>query len=111
MRKTSSFNAGEKAGTISKYCLKALPRLNISGKSTRDLPQSSSAARRLFELVQIILGEHLVRQIAQLHSRVFQDRFLAFAQRVFDDELGRPRLAEHRLEVFVARGLEQAVGE
>jgi hypothetical protein len=65
----------------------------------------------LVELLEIILGENLVRQIAQLHAAILENGLLAAAQRVFHDQSRRPLPAFHGLEVLVLAGLQQAVGE
>src|SRR5215813_4191479 len=115
MRYTSSFIASENAGTIWKYCWKAFPRLNMSGRSTARFPGGiyglARARHCAIRVLQVVFRKDAIGQVAQLHCRIFQNRLLALAQRVLHDEPRRPRLAEHGLEVLVASGLEQAVGE
>jgi hypothetical protein len=92
--------------------------LQAGGLCSASVARESSFGRRrkkasllLVEFLEIILGEYLVRQIAQLHASILENGLFAAAQRVFHDQSGRPLSALHGLEVLVLAGLQQTIGE
>src|SRR5882762_7903137 len=93
-----------------KYC----DYISRKAPSATTCKQSRHLARNLhpnglIKPPQVLLGEDLVREVAQLHARIFKRRLFAFVQGVHHDELCRTRFPAEGLELVVPAALEQPV--